>query len=736
MASSIKDIARIAGVSHGTVSNVLNGKGNVSVEKIKKVEEAVAKIGYSLNAKAKMLRKGITRSVALVLPDILDPGYAELFTALNTFFEEKEFSVQLYLTEDLPSREENIVNFIATQRMDGLVIITCRPDSSGIYQKLISNGTKLVFLERRPKFEASFVGFDYRAAGAEIRRQFNQKGFKHLGIITGYTNFSSEREFREGFIETSLASEQYITKVQVKKDRGMACKAAFRFFEADAFTEAIAASSLVLSEGVLSADILGSRREKTSVVSLSPLSLVSVPENVTRFELNFRWLGLTAGQILLEQITDSTALPVHRILPYCGFRYRVNYPEIIPIRKRINVITLESPSTTAIKKLTPDFVKRTGIEVNYAIFPYHELYDAIKQMGNTGLYDVIRMDMVWLPWLKEDFLLPLTDLKQNSQLFTQMIPETSEDFSLVKGVPYAVPFDLSIQLLFYRKDLFEDTMIKRMYYEQNHQELSVPTTFEEYNQVAAFFTRKINPNSPVEYGTTLTLGTTSSIVGEFLPRLFGAGGSLFDEEGLPCLDSDEARLALENYRESAEFAYPIPENSWWNASTQQFSNGKVAMMIMFINHATNIVDPEKSKVAGKVGYASVPGNSPLLGGGSLGIAKNSNNIKEACEFIKWACGEERSVPYTLLGGISPCSNVYNNLEILKMYPWMETAKRNLVNGRKRRMVEINSRMIEEYQFEQILGISLKNAVLGVISIDEALAYAQRELLKLVGKEKT
>ena len=56
--TTIKDIARAAGVAQGTVSNVLNGKGNVSSEKIRQVMDAAAALGYVPNERAKMLRKG------------------------------------------------------------------------------------------------------------------------------------------------------------------------------------------------------------------------------------------------------------------------------------------------------------------------------------------------------------------------------------------------------------------------------------------------------------------------------------------------------------------------------------------------------------------------------------------------------------------------------------------------------------------------------------------------------
>lgn len=70
---TIKDIAREAGVSHGTVSNVINGRGNVSVEKIRLVWQAAEKLGYKVNAKAQSLRLGKDRAIAVMLPGSSTP---------------------------------------------------------------------------------------------------------------------------------------------------------------------------------------------------------------------------------------------------------------------------------------------------------------------------------------------------------------------------------------------------------------------------------------------------------------------------------------------------------------------------------------------------------------------------------------------------------------------------------------------------------------------------------------
>ena len=73
---------------------------------------------------------------------------------------------------------------------------------------------------------------------------------------------------------------------------------------------------------------------------------------------------------------------------------------------------------------------------------------------------------------------------------------------------YALPSTPSVQLLYYRKDLFESPIYRRMYHETYRQELRPPQDFKEFNQIARFFTKACTPSSPVEYGATMTLGST------------------------------------------------------------------------------------------------------------------------------------------------------------------------------------------------------------------------------------
>ena len=105
---TIKDIALAAGVSHATVSNVLNKKGNVSSEKIRLVEEAAKALGYRIDEQASLLRKGVTRTVALILPDIQKAKYSDLYVGILNELEKHNYSIRLFLTENIPHKEQTV----------------------------------------------------------------------------------------------------------------------------------------------------------------------------------------------------------------------------------------------------------------------------------------------------------------------------------------------------------------------------------------------------------------------------------------------------------------------------------------------------------------------------------------------------------------------------------------------------------------------------------------------------
>ena len=91
--ATIKDIAKLAGVSQGTVSNVMHRRGNVSSKKIRMVEEAVRRLGYNTNAQAQKLRQENTRHLSFILPDLEQQIYNVFFTGLKSLLEEEDYDI-------------------------------------------------------------------------------------------------------------------------------------------------------------------------------------------------------------------------------------------------------------------------------------------------------------------------------------------------------------------------------------------------------------------------------------------------------------------------------------------------------------------------------------------------------------------------------------------------------------------------------------------------------------------
>ena len=164
-------------------------------------------------------------------------------------------------------------------------------------------------------------------------------------------------------------------------------------------------------------------------------------------------------------------------------------------------------------------------------------------------------------------------------------------------------------------------------------------------------------------------------------------------------------------------------NSLWSASVDCFTRGDSAMLNMFINHVYGIKNLRKSKIAGQIGFCSVPGKTPLMGGGVLGVARASKNPEAALEFIRWACSEQIAVPFTLLGGISPCRSIYENQELLALYPWLSIVPENLALSVVRRV----PKGINEHTVETIIGIAVRNMITGICSPDMALDQMQTQL---------
>ncbi len=127
---TIEDVAELAGVSRQTVSRAINDKGEISPATKERVMTAVSELGYRPNRLAQGMVTQRTRTVGLVLPDILNPFFPEVARGVQDIAGGQDYNVFVCNTDDNPEVETKVLQSLAAQGVDGIIILSsCLPDN-------------------------------------------------------------------------------------------------------------------------------------------------------------------------------------------------------------------------------------------------------------------------------------------------------------------------------------------------------------------------------------------------------------------------------------------------------------------------------------------------------------------------------------------------------------------------------------------------------------------------------
>jgi LacI family transcriptional regulator len=140
---TVIDVARHAGVSKSTVSNVVRGKAVVAPATKARVEESLRALGYRPNSVARALRERATKVLALVVPDAVNPFYAQLAQGMERRARREGFGVLVAHTGGDPSTELAQVTALMSRRADG-VLLGGLSHSSTLHLRLLDEGVPVV----------------------------------------------------------------------------------------------------------------------------------------------------------------------------------------------------------------------------------------------------------------------------------------------------------------------------------------------------------------------------------------------------------------------------------------------------------------------------------------------------------------------------------------------------------------------------------------------------------------
>lgn len=183
--ASINDVARLAGVSLGTVSNVLNRPDRVAPATREKVERAIAELSFVRNGSARQLRAGKITTVGAVLLDIANPFFTEVARGIEDRLAEDDYTLMLASSDEDPRREARYLRLFEEHGVLG-VLATPAGDDLEPLMRLRERGLGIVLLDRTsPDPGICSVAVDDVAGAAMAVEHLISQGHERIGLVNG-----------------------------------------------------------------------------------------------------------------------------------------------------------------------------------------------------------------------------------------------------------------------------------------------------------------------------------------------------------------------------------------------------------------------------------------------------------------------------------------------------------------------------------------------------------------------
>jgi LacI family transcriptional regulator len=204
--SSISDVARHAGVSLGTVSNVLNRPDRVASATRERVLRSIAELAFVPNGSARQLRAGTLTTVGAILLDIANPFFTEVARGIEDRLAEDDHTLMLASSDQDVSREKRYLRLFEEHGVLGALVTPASPDVSHLLA-LHARGVEVVLLDARsPVPEFRSVGVDDVAGGDLAVQHLLSLGHQRIGFINGPPSIRQCVDRRAGAVRAIVAA--------------------------------------------------------------------------------------------------------------------------------------------------------------------------------------------------------------------------------------------------------------------------------------------------------------------------------------------------------------------------------------------------------------------------------------------------------------------------------------------------------------------------------------------------
>ncbi len=318
---SVRDVARRAGVSVGTVSNVMNHPDKVSATTVSRVQAVIDELGFIRNDAARQLRDGRSKTIGLVVLDVRNPFFTDIARGAEDSAAAAGLTVTLGNSDENVLREANYLDLFEQQRVHG-ILISPYADITPRLQSLRNRGITSVLVDRTSTDHSfSSVSVDDVAGGRLAVEHLISQGRRRIAFIGGPLDIRQVSDRLDG-ARNAIANNPDVALELIAIDalsvlQGRKAGAAIALRNSEERPDAIFAANDLVAMGVLQAlfmqgagiaipddiALIGYDDIDFAAAAVVPLSSIRQPSAL---------IGQTAVQILLEETADAE-LPARQI---------------------------------------------------------------------------------------------------------------------------------------------------------------------------------------------------------------------------------------------------------------------------------------------------------------------------------------------------------------------------------------------------------------------------------------
>ncbi|MCT4633933.1 MAG: LacI family transcriptional regulator [Firmicutes bacterium] len=339
--ANIKDVAKKAGVSVATVSRVLNHPETVSEKTSKKIHDIMEKMNYKPNAAARSLALNKSYTVALMVPNILNPLFPHVAKGVEEVVLSKGYNMILFNTENSAKKEAEFLETLVDRRVDGVILANTKLDEKYL-KKVIKKKLPIVLLGSDfNSLDMNIVYTDYSMGAYMITKHLLEVGYQKIFFVSSPFSWKQSDMKREGYLRALkengvMAEENWIFEGNNDIESGYKCVKKI-IQEGNKLPDAIFFANDLMAYGAIEAlkDSDIKIPEDIGIAGFDDIFTSSIIDpKLTTVSLPVMKMGSIGARLLIEMLEEKDGLENQKVF----LKPRIKIRRSCINRNRINEI--------------------------------------------------------------------------------------------------------------------------------------------------------------------------------------------------------------------------------------------------------------------------------------------------------------------------------------------------------------------------------------------------------------